>query len=102
MNQVRALAYLLKKLTFEAGLGINNLTTQLETFKANLNTIARDVLKEVEIITEITFDDKIIVHSHDHIELSLNVEVGGVVTRIDIGVNMTLQNPTNVVTSAEE
>lgn len=100
LNQIRAVAYLLKRYAFEAGLGINNLSTQLETFKANLNTVTYEVIKETnEFITEVTFDEDIIIHNHDHIELALNITVGGVVTKIDVGVNMSLEDYSTVTTT---
>lgn len=92
LNHIRAVSYLLKRYSFEAGLGINNLATQLETFKANLNTVTKDVMNKVDIITDVTFDDEIVIVDPMHIALAVNIELAGVVTRIDIGVNMALQD----------
>ena len=92
LNHVRSVCYLLKRYAFEAGLGITNLAAQLETFKANLNSVTKDVMDKVEVITDVTFDDEIVVIDPYHVALALNVELAGVVTRIDVGVSMTLQD----------
>lgn len=92
LNHVRAVSYLLKRYAFEGGLGINNLVTQLEKFKANINSITNDVMDKIDIITDVTFEDEITVIDPYHIALAMNVELAGVVTRIDIGVSMNLQN----------
>ena len=96
LNHIRAVSYLLKRYAFEAGLGINNLVSQLEKFKANLNSITNDVMDKIDVITDVTFEDEITVIDPYHIALAMNVELAGVVTRIDIGVSMTLQNYSNV------
>lgn len=92
LNHIRAVSYLLKRYAFEAGLGINNLVTQLEKFKANLNTVTKDVMDKVDIITDVTFEDDIQVIDPYHVALAMNIELAGVVTRIDIGVSMNLHN----------
>ena len=92
LNHIRAVSYLLKRYAFEAGLGINNLATQLEKFKANLNTITNDVINKIDIITDVTFEDEITVIDPFHVSLAMNITLAGVVTRIDIGVSMNLQS----------
>ena len=97
-NHVRSVTYLLKKLSFEDGLGINNFTTNVETFRAMLETVAKEVLAECEVIRSVTIGEVEVI-SHYHIFVPIDIVLSGVITRINIGVSMALDENGKVETA---
>lgn len=97
-NHVRSVTYLLKKLSFEDGLGINNFTTNVETFRAMLETIAKEVLAECDVIRSVTIGEVEVI-SHYHIFVPIDIVLSGVITRINIGVSMALDENGKVETA---
>lgn len=88
-NHVRSVIYLLKQYEFEAGLGINNITSNIEAFQTSLETVSKSVMQNVEVIRSVTIGD-IEVLNHYHIYVPIDIVLAGVVTKISVGVSMEL------------
>ena len=88
-NHVRSVIYLLKKYAFEAGLGINNFTANTEAFRASLEAINKDVLNEVELIRSISVGNIKVINNY-HIYVPIDIVLAGVITKISVGVSMSL------------
>lgn len=88
-NHVRSVTYLLKRLQFESGLGINNYVSNTEAYRAMLDSVAKEVMSECDIIRGVTVGDVEIIN-HYHIYIPISIMLSGVVTLINIGVGMTL------------
>lgn len=96
-NHVRCVTYLLKRLQFENGLGINNILTNLEAYRAMLETVSKEVMEECDVIRSVVIGDIEII-SHYHIFVPINILLAGVVTRINIGVSMALDEDGSATT----
>lgn len=90
-NHVRSVTYLLKRLQFESGLGINNFTTNLEAYRAVLDATAKEVLDECDIIRSVEVGDIEVINNY-HIYVPISIVLAGVVTLINVGVSMTLDD----------
>lgn len=88
-NHIRCVTYLLKRLQFESGLGINNYVTNVEAYRASLETVAKEVMSECDIIRDVSIGD-VEVLSHYHVYVPISIVLAGVVTLINIGVSMAL------------
>jgi len=88
-NHIRSVTYLLKRLQFENGLGINNFTTNIESFRALLETVAKEVLDECEVIRSVNIGEIEVINSY-HIFVPVSIVLAGVVTLINVGVSMAL------------
>ena len=96
-NHIRSVIYLLKRLQFEEGLGINNFTTNIEAFRIMLETVAKEVVTECEVIKEVTIGDIEIINSY-HIFVPVDIVLYGVVTLINVGVSMALDETGKIST----
>ena len=88
-NHVRSVTYLLRRLQFETGLGINNYLSNTEAYRVMLDTVAREVQNECNIIRGVDVGDVEVI-SHDHIYVPISIVLSGVITLINIGVGMAL------------
>lgn len=88
-NHIRSVTYLLKRLQFETGLGINNFTTNLEAYRAMLDTTAKEVLEECDVIRAVSIGEVEVINNY-HIYVPISITLAGVVTLINIGVSMAL------------
>lgn len=88
-NHVRSVIYLLKKYEFEAGLGINNITTNIEAFRTSLENVSKEVMKEVDLIRSVTLGDIEIISNY-HVYIPVDIILAGVVTKISVGVSMAI------------
>lgn len=92
-NHVRAVSYLLKQYAFEAGLGINNFTANIDSFKASLTSVTNNVLSNVDVIRDVNIGSIEVVEPYE-IYVPIDIELAGVVTLIRVGVNMTIPDTT--------
>jgi hypothetical protein len=81
---------LLKQLQFEEGLGINNIETNLMSFRVLLENVCRNVVESNDVIVSAEIGE-IQVISHYHLFVPIEIVLAGIVTRINVGVSMTLQ-----------
>ena len=88
-NHVRSVIYLLKKYEFEAGLGINNIITNIEAFRTSLENVSKEVMKEVDVIRSVTLGDIEVINNY-HIYIPVDIILAGVVTKISVGVSMAI------------
>lgn len=88
-NHIRSVNYLLKRYAFEAGLGINNYSSNLAIFRASLENINKEVLNEVDVIRSVSIGQITVINNY-HIYVPIDIILAGVVTKISVGVSMTL------------
>lgn len=88
-NHIRAVTYLLKRLQFESGLGMNNFANNVEMYRTLLDTTAKDVLEECEVIRSVDVGEVQVLSSY-HIYVPIEIVLSGVITLINIGVSMAL------------
>ena len=88
-NHVRSVTYLLKRLQFEEGLGINNFVSNTEAYRAMIESTAREVMDDNEIIRDVVVGDVEVIN-HYHIYIPISIVLSGVVTLVNIGVGMAL------------
>ena len=91
-NHVRSVAYLLNQYELEAGLGITNLESELEAFKASLKAVTNNVLKLTDVITDVVISDDIEVIDAWNIRVPIDITLAGVVTVIHADVSMSLED----------
>ncbi|RAP49743.1 MAG: hypothetical protein BZ138_07290, partial [Methanosphaera sp. rholeuAM270] len=96
-NHIRVVTYLLKRLQFESGLGINNFTSNIEAYRASLEATANEVKDEYDLIRSVEIGDVQVI-SHYHIYVPVTIVLSGVVTLISVGVSMALDEQGNVGT----
>ncbi len=99
-NHIRSVTYLLKRLQFESGLGMNNFTSNLEAYRAILDATAKEVLDECEIIRRVEIGDIEVLNNY-HIYVPINIVLAGVVTLINIGVSMELDETGRIGTTVK-
>lgn len=97
-NHVRSVIYLLKKYEFEAGLGINNIVTNVEAFRTNLMNVSKEVMKEVEVIRSVTLGEIEVINNY-HLYIPVDIVLAGVVTKISVGVSMSIDEEGNAGTT---
>lgn len=88
-NHVRSVIYLLKQYAYETGLGINNITSNVVAFRASLENVSQRVMDEVDLIRDVQLGDIEIINNY-HLYLPIDIILAGVVTRISVGVSMTI------------
>lgn len=96
-NHVRTVTYLLKRLLFETGLGINNYITNLEAYRSVLQATAKEVMDENDLIASVEIGEVESI-SYYHIYVPITILLRGVVTVINIGVGMSLDETGKVGT----
>lgn len=90
-NHVRSVNYLLKKFAFEAGLGINNYASNIAIFRASLEQVSRDVINEVDLIRSVSIGQPEVINNY-HLYVPIDIILAGVITKISVGVSMSLDN----------
>lgn len=88
-NHVRSVIYLLKQYAYETGLGINNITSNVVAFRASLENVSQKVMDEVDLIRDVQLGDIEIINNY-HLYLPIDIILAGVVTKISVGVSMTI------------
>ncbi len=88
-NHVRSVIYLLKQYAYETGLGINNITANVVAFRASLENVSKKVMDEVDLIRDVQLGDIEIINNY-HLYLPIDIILAGVVTKISVGVSMTI------------
>ena len=100
-NHVRSVIYLLKQYAYETGLGINNITANVVAFRASLENVSKKVMDEVDLIRDVQLGDIEIINNY-HLYLPIDIILAGVVTKISVGVSMTIDETgeagTNITT----
>lgn len=88
-NHIRSVIYLLKQYAYETGLGINNITANVVAFRASLENVSKKVMDEVDLIRDVQLGDIEIINNY-HLYLPIDIILAGVVTKISVGVSMTI------------
>ena len=99
-NHVRSVAYLLNQFGLESGLGINNLESEIQAFKAALKTTAADVMEITDAISDVKFGEINTISAWE-VEVPIDIELNGVVTEIHADINMSLRDYSNTTVVSE-
>lgn len=90
ISHIRSISYLIKQYDLESILGEHNSIGNIESFKAQLKAVNKQVMESLSIFNSIDTDDMEVVNSHELL-INLKVDMAGVIIVVDLGVNMTVE-----------